>query len=90
MNSLKRHVATATGALAGLLASATAQAGLLSTAFGGASTDHQVAGTVTLLGLGLAGFVVLRKRRSTFHAMRAEQKAASDRARGIKQIDAAA
>lgn len=47
-------------------------------------------GTVTLLGLGLVGFIVLRKRRSSFQAMRAEQKAASDAERGVPLIGKAA
>ncbi|MEM8548205.1 MAG: PEP-CTERM sorting domain-containing protein, partial [Pseudomonadota bacterium] len=47
-------------------------------------------GTITLLGLGLAGFAVLRKRRSSFQAMRAQQKAVSDAKRGVEQLKAAA
>jgi hypothetical protein len=47
-------------------------------------------GTLFLLGLGLVGFVILRRRHGSFQAMRAEQKTASDAARGIEPLTVSA
>lgn len=47
-------------------------------------------GTLFLLALGLVGFVILRRRHGSFQAMRAEQKAASDAARGIEPLTVSA
>ncbi len=44
-------------------------------------------GTLVLLTMGLVGFVILRRRHGAFQAMRAEQKAASDAARGEPLLD---
>lgn len=46
-------------------------------------------GTMALLGIGLAGFALLRRQRTSFRTMRASQKATSDKLQGIAPIKAA-
>lgn len=47
-------------------------------------------GTVALLSIGLAGFALLRRQRTTFRAMRASQKTASDQNRGVAPLETTA
>ncbi|MEM9744681.1 MAG: CCXG family PEP-CTERM protein [Pseudomonadota bacterium] len=47
-------------------------------------------GVMALLGIGLAGFALLRTRRASYQALRASQKADSDDARGVPSLESLA
>ena len=58
--------------------------------FGASLTAVTEPGTFALLGLGLAGFIMLRSRRSAYQAMRASQKEEKDAATGATPLSSLA